>query len=206
MATNGDCIFSITSEGEDSVTAGVASALKYGDLPVASVEKFINARGKHVKDESQQRIEKLLQDKKKGQSVDYQAITPMNAGGIGTVVGRTLDVGGYLYIKYCPNNGSPCMVQSKMKTDFRYTLWIGSTRETVLSGDIDVLPGWPPPFFDEVKCTTVHDGLFNIDDVVKTWGNCSINSDPFRAKRYIQIQSLTWFGGTKARYITLNTT
>jgi hypothetical protein len=138
---NGNCIFSITSEGEDALVAGVASALKYGDLPISSIEKFLKTRGQHVRDASQDRAEKLLFDRKRGEVVEYEAVVPMNAGGVGTVVGRTLDVGGYLDIKYCPSSGAACSVQSRLKTDFRYTLWIGNTRETVLSGDIDVLPG-----------------------------------------------------------------
>lgn len=200
MVQNGECIFAAVKDGEDPVVAGVVNALELGYFPTSSIEKFIKTRGQHVQDASQHQVEKILREESTSErSTKSPEVTPMNAGGVGTVLGNTLDVSDVISIYVCPSSGGACLLQSKVDVEWRYSLWFGTSQESVLSGDFDVQTGYPSPIFDEVKCTTVHDGLFNVDSVVKDWNNCSIHSDPFRSKSFVQIQSSTWIGGDKGQ-------
>ncbi|WP_133832790.1 hypothetical protein [Arthrobacter sp. AG258] len=57
---DGECITAVVSAGEDPVVNGVIQQLQMG-VPVDSVEEFVQRRGTHRSDNSQKKIQEIVQ-------------------------------------------------------------------------------------------------------------------------------------------------
>ncbi|MEV4991584.1 hypothetical protein [Pseudarthrobacter sp. LMD1-1-1.1] len=177
---------------------GVIQQLQMG-VAVSSVEKFLNRRAIQKSDTSQVKAEKVVKnyrnassDKARKDALKVEQPVLMNAGGVGTVVGPTLDVKDTVTYEYCSSSTGICRPSGTVDVEFRMT--IVDNMEFALSGDINVTSG-SPILISTLYCYTYHDGLFNIDESVHNWQNCA-NARTYTEVMYRQIQGENWSGGT----------
>jgi hypothetical protein len=158
----------------------------------AAVDKFIQRRGTKKADKAQQEIRKISQDFKAAKTAKEKdaVLSPMNAGGVGTVYGSTLYMDDTVTYLYC-GSGSCSMVG---KVAVQYRMGIQGNLSFTLSGDLNVTYG-PSVQFKDLNCYTYYDGPFNIDSVLHTWNNCN-NAEKYNFSTFAQIFSENWSGGT----------
>ncbi|WP_432246102.1 hypothetical protein ACRB8A_19665 (plasmid) [Arthrobacter sp. G.S.26] len=195
----GACVTAVVTGGEDPVVAGVVQQLQMG-VPVISVEKFVQRRGEVKSDAAQVNIQEIVETYKKAPSAEAKRDAlkigqpvQRNPGGVGTVVGTTLDVKDTITYEYCSSSTGICKPSGTVNVEWRMST-TGKMR-FALSGDIDVTSG-SAIRITTMYCYTTHDGFLNVDDIVHNWENCP-NAKTTNEVMYRQILSASWTGGTK---------
>ncbi|WP_157884254.1 hypothetical protein [Arthrobacter alpinus] len=196
-AIQGICITAVALTGQDPLVEGVQQRIdRGGDL--TGLERFIEARSIVSKNDSTQQAldEKLAKAKSKNKDLtetkrgdSFSALNIMNSNGVGSVRGPSLWVEDVATYFYCGPDG--CDRVGSVKIEFVMT--INGNLDFSLSGSLKS-DGLSEIRFQEIECLTYHDGLFNIDTVVKNWTNCTDAEDPdWRSQTLILGKS--WSGG-----------